>query len=211
MEAHVRNSLSGVSSPGHKIFREYLLEHGKRNDFSYTLDEFGWELGVYSLRKRDADIVMGFLGDLARTVGAEKLTIKSYDREDVPFARLKGNKFPHTSVEFRLAFMWAHAGSIAHGAQASSNIIYQNLEEYQGSDEYVAWRQALEEIRKRNEGSLSPQGVLRLEESSKTHFEAETNPKSVSLTPMVLRLFSDTCVPGSPCHRGSRPQATPWS
>ena len=86
MDGIISNSLSRTILPGHKTFWEYLLKNGKKNDFSYTLNEFGWELGIYLLRKKDADIVMRFLGDVARTI--EQRVLKSKVAMETTFLML---------------------------------------------------------------------------------------------------------------------------
>ncbi|MFH1970931.1 MAG: hypothetical protein ABIJ05_00910 [Patescibacteria group bacterium] len=192
MDDYVRNSLSGVSMLRHQAFREYLLEHGKDRDFSYTLDEFGWELGINSLRKGDADIVMGFLSDVAKTIGTESLEIRTQEGNDLPFAKFKGEKFPNTSIELRLEFMQPYAGFVTHGAEACSDTIYSDLTRYQGSDEHVAWEQALKEICKRtSEGSK--EGIQWLEEAGKLHFKAETSTQNdFQYTLSLTEIFNRT-------------------
>jgi hypothetical protein len=146
MQANTQNSLSGARLPGYSLLYNQIVECNERNRI-WTLEEFGWQLGAYALRKADADVVMGFLGDLARAVGTEKLTL-GFDKEaKIPVVWLEGSNFPNVGVYTKLGLGENNVSSVASSSGAESKTIWMNLSEYDGNNEiYQGWKTALSSL-----------------------------------------------------------------
>jgi hypothetical protein len=181
---NTRNELSGLVLPGHKGYLSHLVDLKKRRGagpIPYFFDDFGHELGAHVLRKGDADVVMGFLGDLAREVGTHELEIVlegggGEDERTTVYARLRGENLPNTALSVELYFItapWQGKPEVTRSVRVFTEGMNFNPEQYHNSDEYEAWGRALSQINRN-----SYRNVAKKTDGGRIYFEtyANTNP-----------------------------------
>ncbi|MDP2925280.1 MAG: hypothetical protein Q8N99_02820 [Nanoarchaeota archaeon] len=176
MQENIENRVQGPTLPGHKAFCEWLFALSKTGKSVLNLGELDWAIRTQSMFQRDADVVRDFFKSLGEYLGTDSLKVVSYDGKEIPFVLLNGTKLPNTTLEIELYFAHPNPFSIARNISASSKHIYKSLEEFEGSEELIALRQALSEISGASRKYLATNnGVELIEDKDKLHFYAETN------------------------------------
>jgi hypothetical protein len=156
LPVNTTNLIDRTTLQGYNNFLSHLSKSSRENRLSYTLDEFGWELGVYALRKSDADKVMAFLGDVGRAVRTEDISAEFEHPAHNPVIWLNGNIFPNVEVGVELGLCYDRPFKVVSSVTALSKKLFVVPKGYEGREDYSAWTRAI--------GLLSQRGEFCLEE-----------------------------------------------
>ncbi|MFH1358633.1 MAG: hypothetical protein ABIH37_01970 [archaeon] len=179
MESEEQNQLLRPKLAATSLFYDYLKE--PRDPINYTLEEFGHDLGAYALRKTDADRVMASLNLIAQSLGTERLEAICKEGKN-PSVSLKGDNFPNTTLEMSLGFL-KRGNSIFLSALAQSACRI-NLSQYEGSEDYVAWENALREISERVNRTSATCNITR---------DVQEENKDIQIFTAEVKLTYDNC------------------
>lgn len=149
-----RNTIERPVLAGYSQFFQHLASTSKQPGIPYTLDEFGWELGTYVLRKADADKVMAFLGDLGRAIEAEEITLRFNEEFKSPVVWLNGRRFPNTDIHVNLGIRQDYQLNVVNSAGAETKTLGVVPKKFEGTDDYHAWARAMYTLSQKGEMML---------------------------------------------------------